>query len=32
MTIQWRDHVGVVIDDLEAAPEFFVELACPAGC
>ena len=26
MTIQRMDHVGVVVDDLEAATEFFVEL------
>jgi hypothetical protein len=26
MTIQRMDHVGVVIDDLEAAMAFFVEL------
>lgn len=26
MTIQRMDHVGVVVDDLEAAIEFFVEL------
>jgi len=26
MTIQQMDHVGIVVDDLEAATEFFVEL------
>jgi catechol 2,3-dioxygenase-like lactoylglutathione lyase family enzyme len=26
MTIQRMDHVGVVVDDLEAATAFFVEL------
>jgi catechol 2,3-dioxygenase-like lactoylglutathione lyase family enzyme len=26
MTIQRMDHVGIVVDDLEAATEFFVEL------
>jgi catechol 2,3-dioxygenase-like lactoylglutathione lyase family enzyme len=26
MTIQRMDHVGVVVDDLEAAVAFFVEL------
>jgi catechol 2,3-dioxygenase-like lactoylglutathione lyase family enzyme len=26
MTIQRMDHVGVVVDDLEAANAFFVEL------
>jgi catechol 2,3-dioxygenase-like lactoylglutathione lyase family enzyme len=26
MTIQRMDHVGVVVDDLEAAIAFFVEL------
>ena len=26
MTIQRMDHVGIVVDDLTAAPEFFVEL------
>jgi Glyoxalase/Bleomycin resistance protein/Dioxygenase superfamily len=26
MTIQRLDHVGVVVDDLEAAAAFFVEL------
>jgi catechol 2,3-dioxygenase-like lactoylglutathione lyase family enzyme len=26
MTIQWMDHVGIVVDDLSAATEFFVEL------
>ncbi|HVI38911.1 MAG TPA: VOC family protein, partial [Gaiellales bacterium] len=26
MAIQRMDHVGVVVDDLEAATEFFVEL------
>jgi catechol 2,3-dioxygenase-like lactoylglutathione lyase family enzyme len=27
MTIQRMDHVGIVVDDLAAATEFFVELA-----
>ena len=26
MTVQRMDHVGIVVDDLEAATEFFVEL------
>jgi catechol 2,3-dioxygenase-like lactoylglutathione lyase family enzyme len=26
MTIQWMEHVGIVVDDLAAATEFFVEL------
>jgi hypothetical protein len=26
MTIRWMDHVGLVVDDLAAATEFFVEL------
>jgi hypothetical protein len=26
MTIQRMDHVGIVVDDLAAATEFFVEL------
>ena len=26
MTIQRMDHVGIVVDDLEAATAFFVEL------
>jgi catechol 2,3-dioxygenase-like lactoylglutathione lyase family enzyme len=26
MTVQRMDHVGVVVDDLAAATEFFVEL------
>ena len=26
MTIQRMDHVGIVVDDLAAAPAFFVEL------
>ena len=26
MTIQRRDHVGIVVDDLAAATEFFVQL------
>ena len=26
MTIQRMDHVGIVVDDLDAATEFFVQL------
>ena len=26
MTVQWMEHVGIVVDDLAAATEFFVEL------
>jgi catechol 2,3-dioxygenase-like lactoylglutathione lyase family enzyme len=31
MTIQRMDHVGVVVDDLEAATAFFVELGMELG-
>lgn len=31
MTIQWLEHVGIVVEDLGAAVEFFVELGLEPG-
>jgi catechol 2,3-dioxygenase-like lactoylglutathione lyase family enzyme len=32
MTVQRMDHVGIVVDDLAAATEFFVELGLKVLC
>jgi catechol 2,3-dioxygenase-like lactoylglutathione lyase family enzyme len=31
MTVQRMDHVGIVVEDLAAATEFFIELAEKIG-